>query len=198
MFRVRRKSSRSSGRTSISGRMYYCASQNETRTASGRNDISAKSLDSNRRGTSVCNRFRRGLRGNDRQLPRGSVGAGDRGSPSAWGSAASASWRRALGQLSQPSVSKLPAFGAKRLPYSVSGMEAINMKWATALVAPSISSAGSKEVTGLKMPPKWVEFGVWFHGVTLPQSPPNQWISSLPVRFAYTRAAALGETMMVV
>jgi hypothetical protein len=33
---------------------------------------------------------------------------------------------------------------------------------------------------------------------TLPQSQPNQWISSFAVRLAYTRAAAVGETVVVV
>jgi hypothetical protein len=84
------------------------------------------------------------------------------------------------------------------LPYSVSGMETINVKWAITPVATCFSSAGPKQVTGPQVPPVRVEFRLLFHDVTLPQRPPNQWINSLAVRLAYNWAAALGETMMVV
>ena len=103
-----------------------------------------------------------------------------------------------LNQFCEPPFSTLPTLGAKRLPYSAPGMEAIDVEWAITPVATRVSSAGPKQVTGPQVPPVWVEFRLWFHDVTLPQRPPNQWINSLTVRFAYTWAAALGETMMVV
>jgi len=103
-----------------------------------------------------------------------------------------------LNQFREPPLGTLPTLGAKRLPYSAASMEPINVKRAMAPVTTCVSSARSKRVTGRQVPPVWVKFRLWFHDVTLPQRPPNQWINSLTVRLVYTWAAALGETMMVV
>jgi hypothetical protein len=72
------------------------------------------------------------------------------------------------------------------------------MERAVALVSTHFSTAGSEEWADPEVSPECVQFVICLHSVTLPQSPPNQWISSLVVRLAYTLAAALAEIMIVV
>ena len=101
-------------------------------------------------------------------------------------------------ELSEVPVRTLPVSGPERLPNSLPTMEAINMKGATAFVSTGLAATPSEELAPTEVPAICEDFAFSFHVVTLPQGPPNQWISSFVLRFEYTRAAALGETMMVV
>ena len=101
-------------------------------------------------------------------------------------------------QVSEAPVSKLATFGAERLPNPHPSMEAIDVKGTIASIRTGLPPTWPEHRAGRQMPAIWVKVVFCFHDVTLPQEPPNQWINSFAVRAAYTRAAALGDTMMVV
>jgi hypothetical protein len=69
---------------------------------------------------------------------------------------------------------------------------------ALALVRADLAATGPEEWARCEVSPECVKLGVSFHGVTIPQTKRNQWISSLAVRLPHTRAAALAEIMIVV
>jgi hypothetical protein len=77
-------------------------------------------------------------------------------------------------------------------------METINVKRAAAFVSPGFTPTSPEELATPEVPAICENFALSFHVVTLPQTLPNQWINSFATRFAYTWAAALGETVIVV
>jgi hypothetical protein len=53
-------------------------------------------------------------------------------------------------------------------------MQAVDMEGTIALVRADLSATWSEVFAGLKVAPKYVQFMLWLHGVTLPQNQPNQ------------------------
>ena len=77
-------------------------------------------------------------------------------------------------------------------------MQAIDVKGTSAFVQRNFSSSTPEKLAGAEVAAEWIRFVFSFHVFTLPLPSNNQWIDSLPVRFAYTRAAALADTVIVV
>ena len=103
-----------------------------------------------------------------------------------------------LNQVGEAPLGKLAASGAERFPNPLPVVDSVDVKGTIAPINTGVSAPWSEELAGYEMPTIWVEVAFCFHDATLPQGPPNQWISSFVVRAACTRPAALGDTMMVV
>ena len=102
-------------------------------------------------------------------------------------------------QFREPSVGKLPAPRFEGSPYPLPIVVTIDVERAIALIRTHFSAAWSEKSAGLEVSPECVQVRCLLSRCShYLKTQPNQWIRSLVVRLAYTRAAALAEIVIVV
>jgi hypothetical protein len=107
-------------------------------------------------------------------------------------------FRNLCDQVPEIPLSGLMTSGLEGAPETQPTIFTLDVKRAITQVEPNLPATWSEEPAWCEVTPIGVWFVVLVHDITLPQVPLNQWINSFVLRFEYTRAAALGETMIVV